>query len=54
MLSWGLGRCKHILHVPLFKPTIQLEQFTKYGFDYYVGYGIKRDDGEWVSIDFEF
>ena len=36
-----------------FNPTIQLEKITQYGFDYYVGYEIKRDDGRLVSIDFE-
>ena len=35
-----------------FNPTIQLQQFTKSGFNYYVGYRIKRDDGIWVGIDF--
>ena len=37
-----------------FNPTIQLEQYTdEYGFIYYVGYRIKNDDDEWVSIDFK-
>ena len=37
-----------------FNPTIQLQQFTnKYGYRYCVGYRIKNDDGEWVSIDFK-
>ena len=36
-----------------FNPTIQLEQYTKYGLDYYVGYRIMGDDGEWVGIDFK-
>ena len=36
-----------------FNPTIQLQQFTKYGWFYYVGYRIKNDDDEWVSIDFK-
>ena len=35
-----------------FNPTIQLEHFN-YGYCYYVGYRIKNDDGEWVSIDFK-
>ena len=35
-----------------FNPTIQLQQFTKYG-RYHVGYRIMGDDGEWVSIDFK-
>ena len=36
-----------------FNPTIQLEQYTEYRFDYCVGYRIKRNDGEWVSINFK-
>ena len=36
-----------------FNPTIQLQQFTEYGCVYHVGYGIKNDDDELVSIDFE-
>ena len=36
-----------------FNPTIQLEEFTvfrRFFVGYYVGYVLKRDDGEWVSI----
>ena len=35
-----------------FNPPIQLEEI-KYKNRYYVGYAIKNDDGEWVSIDFK-
>ena len=36
-----------------FNPTIQLEQFTKYGYGYCVGYTIENDNSKWVSIDFK-
>ena len=35
-----------------FNPTLQLQQIN-YGVMHYVGYWIKRDDGEWVSIDYK-
>ena len=40
------------LFVFFFNPTIQLVKRRVYG-GYYVGYGLKRDDGKWVRIDYK-